>query len=182
MSKGNHEGGKPRANCKICRSNPEDLAKINDMISEGIPYSKIIETFPDLNLNTTNLTNHKNHFQYKDKAVELYKSEENRVAIKTVGELKALDDVYSKMYNYLATCDIMNEPPRRIEVCGNLMIEAIKTKAELLEGDKKPENDLERLMTLLLNRGKREPKVVDAEFSAAPEETPANVGNDRVSE
>lgn len=167
MSPGNPLGGKPRSNCKICRAGEETLSKINGMMLDQVPYSQIIAEFPELNLNTTNLSHHKNHFHYKDKAVELYKKEQEVAAIKTVGELKALDDVYSKMYHYLATCEIQDEPPRRIEVCGNLMISAIKTKAELMLGDQKPGNNLEHLMALLINRGKKEPKVIDAEFSSA---------------
>jgi len=117
--------------CKICRS--DYCEEINQMLIEGHPYSEIIAKFPDLKLNKTNLTRHKNHFNFVRAGVEKYeriKQQLEEGADKIVDELKALDAMIVRMYNYLMEIDPVQKP-RAVEVCANTMLRAIKLKHEI---------------------------------------------------
>ncbi len=103
------------------------------MLIEGRPYSEIIAKFPDLKLNKTNLTRHKNHFNFVAKGVEKYerlKQQLEEGADRIVDELKALDATIARMYEYLMVIDPVQKP-RSVEVVANTMLRAIKLKHEI---------------------------------------------------
>ena len=47
--------------CKICSSGVETCKQIDYMLNEGVFYQRIIESFPHVNLNSANLSRHKDH-------------------------------------------------------------------------------------------------------------------------
>ncbi|AIY89911.1 hypothetical protein GACE_0863 [Geoglobus acetivorans] len=103
------------------------------MLIEGRPYSEIIAKFSDLNLNKTNLTRHKNHFNFVRAGVEKYerlKQQLEEGAERVVDELKALDATIARMQEYVLTID-PEKKPRSLEVCANTMLRAIKLKHEI---------------------------------------------------
>lgn len=117
--------------CKICKS--DHVEEINQMLIEGRPYSEIIARFPELKLNKTNITRHKNHFNFIAVGVEKYerlKQQLEQGANKIVDELKALDATIAKMYEYLMQIDPLQKP-RSLEVVANTMLRAIKLKHEI---------------------------------------------------
>ena len=117
--------------CKICRS--DYVEEINQMLIEGRPYSEIIAKFPQLKLNKTNITRHKNHFNFVKKGVEKYerlKQQLEEGADRIVDELKALDATIARMYQYLMEIDPVAKP-RSVEVVANTMLRAIKLKHEI---------------------------------------------------
>jgi hypothetical protein len=100
------------------------------MLIEGRPYSEIIAKFPNLNLNKTNLTRHKNHFNFVKRGVEKYYQQLEEGAERVVDELKALDTTVARAYEILHSEDA-EKKPRLAEVWGNLMLRAIKLKHEI---------------------------------------------------
>ncbi|MBE8539436.1 hypothetical protein [Geoglobus acetivorans] len=128
--------------CKICKS--EHLEEINQMLIEGRPYSEIITKFPDLKLNKTNLTRHKNHFNFVRAGVEKYEKLKQQLeegADRVVDELKALDATIARMQEYVLTID-PEKKPRSLEVCANTMLRAIKLKHEIAGNIEDPTSKL----------------------------------------
>ncbi len=131
------------ARCKICSS--EHVEEINAMLVEGKPYSEIIAKFPELKLNKTNLTRHKNHFNFVRRGVEKYYQQLEEGAEKVVDDLKALDYTIARGLRVLQD-DIAIEKPRLAEVWGNLMLRAMKLKHELAGNIEDPGEKLLRLL------------------------------------
>jgi len=128
--------------CKICKS--DHVEEINQMLIEGRPYSEIIAKFPDLNLNKTNLTRHKNHFNFVRAGVEKYerlKQQLEEGADRVVDELKALDATIARMYDYLMEIDPVQKP-RAVEVVANTMLRAIKLKHDIAGNIEDPTSKL----------------------------------------
>lgn len=128
--------------CKICKS--DHVEEINQMLIEGRPYSEIVAKFPDLNLNKTNLTRHKNHFNFVRAGVEKYerlKQQLEEGADRVVDELKALDATIARMYDYLMEIDPVQKP-RAVEVVANTMLRAIKLKHEIAGNIEDPTSKL----------------------------------------
>ena len=100
------------------------------MLIEGRSYSEIIAKFPDLKLNKTNLTRHKNHFNFVKRGVEKYYQQLEEGAERVVDELKALDATIARMQEYVLTID-PEKRPRSLEVVANTMLRAIKLKHEI---------------------------------------------------
>lgn len=128
--------------CKICKS--DHVEEINQMLIEGRPYSEIIAKFPDLNLNKTNLTRHRNHFNFVKAGVEKYerlKQQLEEGADRVVDELKALDATIARMYDYLMEIDPVQKP-RAVEVVANTMLRAIKLKHEIAGNIEDPTSKL----------------------------------------
>lgn len=111
------------------------------MLIEGRPYSEIIARFPDLQLNKTNITRHKNHFNFVRAGVEKYHRQLEEGANKVVDELKALDSTIARMHEYLMRVDPESKP-RVIEVCANAMLRAIKLKHEIAGNIESPASKL----------------------------------------
>ena len=120
--------GITNSRCKICKS--DHLEEINQMLIDGRPYSEIITKFPDLNLNKTNLTRHKSHFNFVKAGVEKYYRQLEEGAEKVVDELKALDATIARMEKYVMSID-PEKKPRSLEVVANTMLRAIKLKHEI---------------------------------------------------
>ncbi len=113
----NHNG-----KCKTRRS--PYRKKIDELILEGVSSTKIIKEFPELNLNRTNIHNHKNH-------ITLLQNTNDRVN-KTIDSLNALDNVIAQSYNNLGKLNTLS-PPRAVEVWSNLFLRAIRLKHEITE-------------------------------------------------
>jgi len=155
--------------CKICNS--EYCAAINDMIIQGKGNREIGRAFPQINLNEHNVANHRNHFKFKDKAVEAYKKQQSKAVVKVVSEIQALDETYTKAYEFLAAADFETTPPRKLEVVSEMMMRAIQTKADLCKDTSSPGQQIQDLFSAVLKTAKsaaRELKDVEAAICDVP--------------
>ena len=107
-------------------------------IINNVPYKEIKAKYPDLKLNEPNIANHQGHMGIIPRGVELYVEAIDTGAIKVVNEIEALDNTYSKCFEYIKTVDFEKTPPRKIEVVGELMLKAIRLKADLLGQGQNP--------------------------------------------
>jgi len=154
-----HLGDSFQAKCKICTSPwVEDIT--NDLIN-NVSYTKIVAKYPELNLNHTNIKNHKRHMKLLPKGVEIYMEARQEGIIKVVNELKVLDETYSKCYEYIVNVNFEKAPPRKIEVVGELMLKAIRLKADLVGSGQDPGQQLADLFKKAMG-GERVGEVSDS--------------------
>lgn len=146
----NHLGNRYNRKCKICNS-PYAADITTDLINT-VPYKEIREKYPDLNLSDPNIANHQNHMGIIPRGVELYVDALDTGAIKVVNEIEALDNTYSKCFEYIRKVDFDKAAPRKIEVVGELMLKAIRLKADLLGQGQNPGEALADLFKKALSQ------------------------------
>lgn len=158
--------------CKICKSGK--ATEINKMLIDGNTYQEIIDAFPDLKLNKQNLSNHRKHFAFIEKGVSKYKQQLEEGEARVVDSIKTLDATIEQMHNYLTNIDVSYEPPRKIEVCGDLLIRAIQTKEEILNNKDKDSSDISDIIYMILGSTQPQlpkPDIIDAEVSYKDEQS-----------
>lgn len=135
-------------------------AEINELLIEGTPQQRIIEAFPDLHLQSINITGHKNHFKFVNKAIEKYKAQQETAVVKVITEIEALDEIYVKAHKYLTGVDFAETPPRKLEVVSEMMLRAIQTKADLCKDTTGPGAQIQELFASVLRDARKVTKEI----------------------
>lgn len=147
--------GKPVKNttCKICNSEKYREAIANDII-EGLSPSEIVEKYPDLNLTWQHVVAHINHMNVLPEGVELYLEQRNSNVVQVVNEIHALDQSYSKCYNFIMDANFDKIAPRKLEVVGDLMLKSIQLKAELIGNSRSAGDEIVTLLAKAIEKQK----------------------------